>query len=134
MSVSIVFARAEFNRHLRLSQLIVLVIHKYAAIECLHIDGLAIFDHCKLLVPLSEMRLQGRLIPHIIIYRREKIQHPLMWQFPFSIIGSYICTIYLTYKCERILFLLTFFILIFHHWILHLRWQIRIPPPLAAAE
>ena len=57
-----------------------------------------------------------------------------MWQFPFSIIGSYICTIYLTSKCEWILLLLTFFILIFHHWILHLRWQIRIPPPLAAAE
>ena len=73
VSIRIISTLTELNSHLRLGKFIVIIIHKNTTVECLHIDSLTIFHHGKLFIPLSERRWDWRLIPHIVVYRREKI-------------------------------------------------------------
>ena len=133
-AIGIVLALGEVNGHSRLGELLIIIVHKDARIEGLHIYLLGVLDLDRLLRPATERKMLRGIVTDELIDRRKEIEHPLVRQQPLLVERRDVLAIDLTDESEGIFRLRSILFRDLHHRVLRLRWQIRVAPPFAAAE
>ena len=133
-AIGIVLALGEVNGHRRLGELLIIIVHKDARIEGLHVDLLGVLDLDRLLRPTTERKMLRGIVTDELIDRRKEIEHPLVRQQPLLVERRDVLAIDLTDESEGIFSLRSILFRDLHHRVLRLRWQIRVAPPFAAAE
>ena len=84
-AVVVFFALGKVDGHRRLGEFLIIIVHKDARIEGLHVDLLGVLDLDSLLRPASERKMLGRVVADELIDRRKEIEHPLVWQKPLLV-------------------------------------------------
>lgn len=75
-AIGIVLALGEVNGHSRLGELLIIIVHKDARIEGLHIYLLGVLDLDRLLRPATERKMLRGIVTDELIDRREEIEQP----------------------------------------------------------
>lgn len=133
-AVCTIIALGEVNGHSRLGELLIIIVHKDARIEGLHIYLLGVLDLDRLLRPATERKMLRGIVTDELIDRREEIEHPLVRQKTLLVERRDVLAIDLTDEREWIFRLRSVLFRDLHHRVLRLRRQIRVAPPFAAAE
>ena len=133
-AVGIVLAPGEVNGHSRLGKFLIVIVHKYARIEGLHIYLLGVLDLDGLLRPATERKMLRRVVTDELIDSSEEIEHPLVRQKTLLVERRDVLAIDLTDEREWIFRLRSILFRDLHHRVLRLRRQVRVAPPFAAAE
>ena len=133
-AVVVFFALGKVDGHRRLGEFLIIIVHKDARIEGLHVDLLGVLDLDGLPRPASERKMLGRVVTDELIDRRKEIEHPLVRQKPLLVERRDVLAIDLTDESEGIFRFRSIFFRDLHHRVLRLWRKVRVAPPFAAAE
>ena len=133
-AVVVFFALGKVDGHRRLGELLIVVVHKDARIEGLHVYLLGVLDLDGLPRPASEREMLRGVVAEELIDRREEIEHSLVREKPLLVKRRDVLAVNLTDESEGIFSLRSVLFRDFHHRVLRLGRQVRVAPPFAAAE
>ena len=133
-AVVVFFALGKVDGHRRLGEFLIIIVHKDARIEGLHVDLLGVLDLDGLPRPASEREMLRGVVTDELIDRREEIEHSLVREKPLLVKRRDVLAVNLTDESEGIFSLRSVLFRDFHHRVLRLGRQVRVAPPFAAAK